>query len=285
MTHPPPAAATLSASLSEPDPTGWLGELSLDFSVRDGRTLLSRRRHRGPFTVQRPFYPEDGLPHVYLLHPPGGVVGGDRLYLNVTLAAGSRVLLTMPGATKFYRSAGAPAALRQRFTLGADSALEWLPQGNIFFPGARVRMQTDFILAPGARLIGFETLCFGRPVMEERFSEGELDTHLRITLPDAAGLMERLRVTGPELGKIGGYPLCATFFAAPADEVMLAQTRALIASAGIKAAGATRLETLLVVRALEEDNQRLQGMLHRMWAALRPGIMGRDAVAPRIWST
>lgn len=106
MTHPPPAAATLSASLSEPDPTGWLGELSLDFSVRDGRTLLSRRRHRGPFTVQRPFYPEDGLPHVYLLHPPGGVVGGDRLYLNVTLAAGSRVLLTMPGATKFYRSAG-----------------------------------------------------------------------------------------------------------------------------------------------------------------------------------
>ncbi|WP_200867819.1 hypothetical protein [Candidatus Sodalis pierantonius] len=66
---------------------------------------------------------------------------------------------------------------------------------------------------------------------------------------------------------------------------MLAQTRALIASAGIKAAGATRFETLLVVRALEEDNQRLQGMLHRMWSALRPGIMGRDAVAPRIWST
>ncbi|MFT4465590.1 MAG: hypothetical protein ACMX3H_14090 [Sodalis sp. (in: enterobacteria)] len=66
MYNPLPAAASLSASLSEPEPTGWLGELSLDFSVRDGRTLLSRRR-RGPFTVQRPFYPEDGLPHVYLL--------------------------------------------------------------------------------------------------------------------------------------------------------------------------------------------------------------------------
>lgn len=146
-------------------------------------------------------------------------------------------------------------------------------------------MQTDFTLATGARLIGFETLCFGRPVMVERFGEGELDTHLRITLPDAAGLMERLRVTGPELEKIGGYPLCTTFFAAPADEAMLAQTRALIAAAGIKAAGATLLETLLVVRTLEEDNQRLQGMLHRMWSILRPGIMGRDAVAPRIWST
>ncbi|CAK8740516.1 Urease accessory protein UreD [Sodalis praecaptivus] len=262
-----------------------MGELSLDFSVRDGRTLLSRRRHRGPFTVQRPFYPEEGLPHVYLLHPPGGVVGGDRLYLNVALAAGSRALLTMPGATKFYRSAGAQAALRQRFTLGADSALEWLPQGNIFFPGARVRMQTDFTLAPGARLIGFETLCFGRPVMEERFSEGELDTQLRITLPDAAGLMERLRVTGPDLGKIGGYPLCATFLPHRRMRRCWRKRGRSLRRPGSKAAGATRLETLLVVRALGEDNQRLQGMLHRMWAALRPGIMGRDAVAPRIWST
>ncbi|MBT9432684.1 urease accessory protein UreD [Candidatus Sodalis endolongispinus] len=280
-----PAAASLTASLSEPEPAGWVGELSLDFTLRDGRTLLSGRRHRGPFTVQRPFYPEDDLPHVYLLHPPGGVVGGDRLQLNVTLGAGSRALLTMPGATKFYRSAGAQAPLNQHFTLGADSALEWLPQGNIFFPGAMVKMQTDFYLAPGARLIGFETLCFGRPVMAERFSEGELDAQLRIGLPASAGLIERLRVTGPVLDKLGGYSLSATLFAAPANEAMLALTQAHIAAAEVAAAGATLLDELLVVRALEEDNQRLQGMLHRIWSALRPGIMGRDAVAPRIWST
>ncbi|WP_217265395.1 urease accessory protein UreD [Candidatus Sodalis sp. SoCistrobi] len=235
--------------------------------------------------MQRPFYPEDDLPHVYLLHPPGGVVGGDRLHLNVTLGAGSRALLTMPGATKFYRSAGAQAVLTQHFTLGADSALEWLPQGNIFFPGARVKMQTEFSLAPGARLIGFETLCFGRPVMAERFSEGELDARLHIGLPASAGLIERLRVTGPALDKLGGYPLSATLLAAPADEAMLALTRTHIAAAGVIAAGATLLDELLVVRALEDDNQRLQGMLHRMWSALRPGIMGRNAVAPRIWST
>lgn len=285
MSTPSPAAASLTASLSEPEPAGWVGELSLDFTLRDGRTLLRGRRHRGPFTVQRPFYPEDDLPHVYLLDPPGGVVGGDRLQLNVTLGAGSRALLTMPGATKFYRSAGAQATLNQHFTLGADSALEWLPQGNIFFPGAMVKMQTDFSLAPGARLIGFETLCFGRPVMAEGFSEGELDAQLRIGLPASAGLIERLRVTGPALDKLGGYPLSATLFAAPADEAMLALTQAHIAAAEVAAAGATLLDELLVVRALEEDNQRLQGMLHRIWSALRPGIMGRDAVAPRIWST
>lgn len=271
--------------LAVPPPAGWLGKLQLGFEQRLGRTLLTTRRHSGPYRVQRAFYPQADHPHVYLLHPPGGVVGGDRLELSVTMAAGSHALLTMPGATKFYRSAGEQARVLQRFVLGEDSILEWLPQDNIFFPGARVTIDTEFQLSPGARLLGYETLCFGRPSAGEAFNEGTLDASLRIIPPGPPGLVERLRIGAGRLEKLGGHPLSATFYAAPVDDDLLAGVRALLEDAAAPAAGATLLDSLLVVRVLDNDNQRLQRLLHRIWAYLRPAMLGLDAIAPRIWAT
>ncbi|MCU7226321.1 urease accessory protein UreD, partial [Acinetobacter bohemicus] len=82
--------------------------------------------HVGPLTVQRPFYPEDDTCHLYLLHPPGGIVGGDELTIRAALDSGCHTLITMPGASKFYRSSGAQAHLHQRLTLAERSTLEWL---------------------------------------------------------------------------------------------------------------------------------------------------------------
>jgi urease accessory protein len=266
-------------------PAGWLGQLALGFERRAGRTVLATRRHRGPFTVQRAFYPEEDYPHVYLLHPPGGVVGGDQLELSVNMGIGSHALLTMPGATKFYRSAGAQAHLTQRFILAENSILEWLPQGNIFFPGTKVVMASEFTLRPGARLLGFETLCFGRPVMDEGFELGQVNSLLRINLPHHPGLYERLRIDDGDLGKLANYPLNAIFFAAPASEAMLDAVRELLNEANSPAAGASLLDSLLVVRLLDNDNQRLQSLLQRFWLRLRPMMLGREAVIPRIWFT
>ncbi|HEY0207503.1 urease accessory protein UreD [Acerihabitans sp.] len=268
-----------------PPPAGWLGKLQLGFERRQGRTLLTTRRHSGPYRVQRAFYPEGDHPHVYLLHPPGGVVGGDRLELSVAMAADSHALLTMPGATKFYRSAGQQARVSQRFLLAENSILEWLPQDNIFFPAARVAIDTEFRLSPGARLLGFDTLCFGRPAAGEAFTEGCVDASLRIIPPDSPGLFERLRISAGRLEKLGGYPLSATFYATPATEDMLAGVRLLLDAANAPAAGASLLDSLLVARVLDNDNQRLQRLMHRIWAYLRPGMLGLEAIAPRIWST
>lgn len=264
---------------------GWLGELTLGFEQRSGRTLLTTRRHRGPLRVQRAFYPEADFPHVYLLHPPGGVVGGDRLNLSVALAPGSHALLTMPGATKFYRSGGETARLRQRFVLYKDSILEWLPQDTLFFNGANAFIKNEFILAPGARLLAFETLCFGRPAAGEVFTQGEVDASMRVYLPGADGLFERLRINSGRLEKLGGFPLSATFVASPVNELMLGDVRLLLEQCALPAAGATLMDGLLVVRALDNDNQRLQALLHRIWACLRPSMLGLEAIAPRIWAT
>ena len=264
--------------------TGWSAELMLRFVRRGTKTCIGARRHFGPLLVQRPFYPEGPPCHVYVLHPPGGVVGGDKLVLDVHLEAGSHALLTMPGATKFYRSAGATSTLDQHFHLSPDSVLEWLPQGSICFPGARVRLENRFSLAPGARLLAWETLCLGRPVMHETFSHGALDSRLHIDVPDDHGLQERLRIEGGQLQKLGGYPLQATFCAYPASEALLDQTRDLIDDVGVPA-GATLLGQLLVVRLLDHDNQRLQLTLQRIWHALRPAVVGLAPCPPRIWAT
>ncbi|TDF81871.1 urease accessory protein UreD [Pseudomonas sp. H9] len=264
--------------------TGWSAELMLRFVPRGTKTCIGARRHFGPLLVQRPFYPEGAPCHVYVLHPPGGVVGGDKLVLDVHLESGSHALLTMPGATKFYRSGGATSTLHQHFHLAADSVLEWLPQGSICFPGARVRLENRFSLEPGARLLAWETLCLGRPVMNEVFSHGAVDSRLQIDVPTSPGLCERLRISGGQLEKLGGYPLQATFCAYPATEALLEQTRALIDDLSVPAA-ATLLDELLVVRLLDHDNQRLQFNLQRIWHALRPAVVGLAPCPPRIWAT
>jgi urease accessory protein len=234
--------------------------------------------------ARRPFYPEGAPCHVYLLHPPGGVVGGDRLTLDVHLEPGSHALLTMPGATKFYRSAGPTSQLVQHFHLAEGSTLEWLPPGSICFPGARVALESRFSLAPGARLLAWETLCLGRPVMGEAFTHGALDSRLQVEVAGQIGLHERLRISGGQLEKVAGHPLQATFCAAPATAELLEQVRDLLADLP-NPAGATLLDSLLVVRLLDHDNQRLQSTLQRLWHCLRPAITGLAPCPPRIWAT
>ncbi|UVL01667.1 urease accessory protein UreD [Pseudomonas sp. B21-047] len=266
------------------DDAGWSAYLQLRFSRRDDVTRLGARRHFGPLLVQRPFYPEGAPCHVYVLHPPGGIVAGDRLELDIHLEPCSHALLTMPGASKFYRSIGPTARLAQRFHLGANSTLEWLPQDSIFFAGARASLDSRFTLAPGARLLAWETLCLGRPVMNERFDHGALDSRLHIEMPDDPGLYERLRIEGGQLDKLAGHPLLATFCATPADPALLEHVRALLDELD-NPAGATLLGSLLVIRLLDHDNQHLQHTLQRLWHVLRPAVIGLPACPPRIWAT
>lgn len=113
----------------------WLGKLHLGFSLQNGRSVLTKCRHSGPFVVQRSFYAEEDkvTPHIYLLHPAGGLVGGDQLILDVQLEADSQALLTTAGASKFYRTNGLCALQKNTFRLENNAVLEWVPQNSIFF--------------------------------------------------------------------------------------------------------------------------------------------------------
>jgi len=270
-------------------PPGWAASLELWFERRAGRTVLARQRRHGPLTVQRAFHPEAGVCHLYPLHPPGGVVGGDRLNIAVDLASGAHALLTAPGATKVYRSAGPRAELIQRLQAGEGACLEWLPQEVILFPGAKLHARTRVDLGPGARFIGWETACLGRPVIGERFVAGAADLGLEVWREGRPLLADRLRVEGSESldtpSGLRGHPVSATFLASGTSAADLSAARAGLPPAEGLLLGLTRVEDLLVARCLAPVVEPVQRTFRALWGILRPRLLGRPACPPRIWAT
>lgn len=268
--------------------TGWQAGIELGFDARNGRTRLAHRARFGPLSVQRPFYPEGDLCHVYLLHPPGGVAGGDRLDIKADAAAGSSALITTPGAGKFYRSAGPLAEQSVRLRIGEDASLEWLPQENILFPGAQVRLETRIELAPGARFIGWDMHCLGLPANDERFANGRARIGCRIERDGEPLLIEQLNLgetrdlDGP--AGLRGLPVTGTLYATCDDASLLQACRESLHDTAIEA-GVTLLDGLLVARLLAPSTALARLCFVNLWQLLRPAVVGREAIAPRIWLT
>jgi len=276
----------MNPAVAEAVREGWQASLALGFEPRAGRTALVHRRQRGPLAVQRPFYPEGETCHLYLLHPPGGVVGGDRLDIAAETAAGAHALVTTPGATKFYLSAGSTAYQTQSLRVLAGAKLEWLPQENIYFPGALAELETKVSLDAGASFVGWEIQCLGRPVIQEAFTDGRAAFRLSVMRDGKPLLLERLQVFPGNLnGAAGlrGQPVSGTFLATPASRAELERVRALLTQTTV--AAATLLEDLLVVRYLGDSTERCRKLFSSIWAAIRPSVIGREPCLPRIWST
>jgi len=273
------------------EPSGWQAELSLGFESRQSKTVLAHRRQRGPLAVQRPFYPEGEVCHAYVLHPPGGVVGGDQLTVSVDVKPGSYALLTTPGATKFYRSTGQEALQSQCFdVLGA---LEWLPQETIFFPEAKSRLNSTITLHDEASYIGWEVLCLGRPVVNERFSSGYLSANTKIYKDDKPLFIDRLLLQSErDLKGAAGFrdhPVTATLLATPAkkDTLSCARHRVDELSEAVFSghAGVTLMNGVLVARYLGDSTAEAHRLFRSIWSSIRPLVNGRAAVTPRIWNT
>src|SRR5258706_10588933 len=117
---------------------GWEAVLQLAFQRRGDRTVLARRSSFGPLAVQKALYPEGELVcHAILLHPPGGIAGGDRLEIAIDVETGAHPLLTTPGATKRYPSPATEASQSIGTSIARQAGCEWTPPENIFFNAAR----------------------------------------------------------------------------------------------------------------------------------------------------
>ncbi|HEY4957382.1 MAG TPA: urease accessory protein UreD, partial [Caldimonas sp.] len=150
---------------------GWRGSLVLDYRPSGARTIV-HDRHDGPLRVLRSLHPEPGVCHSVLVHPPGGIVGGDELAIEIALATGAHALLTTPGATRFYRSTGAAAEQSLAVAAGAGSRLEWLPLETIAYSGCEASNRMRFALAAGAEMIGWDVTALGLPASEQPFAQG-----------------------------------------------------------------------------------------------------------------
>jgi len=274
---------------------GWHAALELGFAAASGATRLARRAHRGPLVVQRPFYPEGPtVPHVYVLHPPGGVVGGDTLLVDVQVEPSAHALVTTPAATKVYRTRGPRSRQAQRLNVASGAALEWLPQETILHDGAAIDLDTKVVLEDGARFVGIETLCFGLPARGETFASGRC--RQRFELWHGAGrplLIERGRFDAEDAVHAAPWGLAgarvhglmvATPFTGPA--ALLDELRALAASAGDRASVTTVGDgRVLCFRYVGASTERARRFFQDAWIAIRPAVIGSPAVLPRIWAT
>ncbi|CAH1667099.1 Urease accessory protein UreD 2 [Hyphomicrobiales bacterium] len=294
---PPSGAARLPADLSArahyaAQPGNWLAELELWFAPGAGKTRLMRRRHVGPLVVQQPFHPEkDGTCHVYLLHPPGGVAGGDQLDLRFHLDAGARVVLTTPGATKFYRSEQGNSTQSTVIAVGAGAVCEYLPQETILFDGADARIDTKVSLAADATYVGWDFLCLGRPAARERFDTGGLSQRIEITRDGKPIWFERAGISGgsPLMQAafgLGGQPTWGTMvYAGAIGDDAAVRVRSAIGERGDGVFSVSQLEQAVVCRYLGPQAADGKSLFIEAWDVLRTLGQGKAAHRPRIWAT
>lgn len=293
----------------------WQASIELGFEPRNGRTALVGLSHQGPLRVQRPFYPEGPVCHVYLLHPPGGLVSGDQLQITARLDPGSQALITTPSAGKIYKGDRCGVAQQQTLCLQAasGSTLEWLPQETILYDGALGHSRSRVDLAADSRFIGWEIICLGRPASQIKFSHGCFLQDMAIYRDGLPLLLEKQHLqAGSPLAKqrwgLQDRPVVGNLYAVGFDrepteliEHLRQQWHDLDCSdptedsrCDMPTDGSSCGDPLLAiswrlgvltVRYLGHDTEHARHAFTCIWQTLRPALIGREAVIPRIWLT
>ncbi len=278
----------------------WHAKLNLHYAsapLADGapRTTV-QFKHDGPLRVLQSLYPEGpAVCHNVLVHPPGGIVGGDTLDISVTVDSGAHALITTPAATRFYKSMGAAGAQQVKVQLHSGARLEWLPLEAIAYNGCNAFNSAVFDLAPGAEMIGWDITALGLPHANQPFERGTLQQHIEVkgvwlerALIDAADT----RLLRSPLGLAGNLCMGTLFFATgeaikrERRELLLKVIRAVIADDPLaRTTGATAPNPrVIVVRTLAPMTEPTFALLRRVWVVLRHAAWQVDATAPRIWS-
>lgn len=273
----------------------WHASLQLDYTLEGTRTV-ARHAHNGPLRILQSLYPEgDAVCHNVLVHPPGGLVGGDTLDISATVGPGAHGLVTTPGATRFYRSTGERALQRTHLTLAEGARLEWLPLEALCYNACNAENHLTLNLAPGAECMGWDVTALGLPHAGQPFETGRFVQHIEAPgrwlergVIDAADH----RLLESPLGLAGQRCMASLFFVVgtPLErarrDTALDAARAVMDAHALKAsAGATSPNgQVLVVRALAPQVEPAMQLLRQVRAAWRAALWQLCAEPPRIWS-
>jgi urease accessory protein len=176
---------------------GRTGKLRIEYARRDSQTIIARSHCTSPWHLFPPIYLDDsGAAYTLLVNPSGGLAGGDRVAIEMTLAARSHVIVSAPSANRVYRSPSEDLKSVQtiRLVVGAGAILEWVPEHTIPFAGSRFRQAIHVRLAPGATVILWDAMASGRIARGERWAFASLENDLTITTAPGGSLKERCRL-------------------------------------------------------------------------------------------
>jgi urease accessory protein len=278
----------------------WLARLELDYrhhpvcheaTNQSGRTSL-QFEHDGPLRVLQSLYPEGpGVCHNVLVHPPGGLVGGDTLDIQVSVGANAHAFISTPGATRFYKTATEWATQNTRITLAEDARLEWFPLEALAYPGCKGRNLVQLDLASGAQCMGWDITALGLPASGQAFNHGVLEQQLHWAghwLERSTIDAEDVRLLQSPVG-LNGQRGMGTFWLASGTPWAAGQLAQMLEAVQNRlpnnmAIGATCPNPqLLVVRALAPMTEPVLHAFQSVWDTLRPLAWGLSPQRPRIW--
>jgi len=273
----------------------WHAALSLDYLNEDQRTV-ARYLHSGPLRILKSLYPEgDAICHNVLVHPPGGLVGGDTLEITVSVGAGSHGLVTTPGATRFYRSEAGLATQQVHARVEDSARLEWLPLEAIAYNQCDALNRAVFDLAPGAELMTWDITALGLPATELPFVQGTFRQHLEIPgvwLERGTLRGEDTRLLNSPLGLACQRCIATLVFASgsPLSPARLAHglevAREVLEGHELRwQAGVTSPNPqVMVLRVLAPVTEPAVQLLKQVWVAWRRAMWQMSGTAPRLWN-
>ena len=273
----------------------WRADLKLDYTLESQRTV-ARYLHQGPLRILQSLYPEgDQICHNVLVHPPGGLVGGDTLDIQVNVAEGAHALVSTPSATRFYKSGGQAALQQVTATLAPGARLEWLPLEAIAYNDCEATNRAIFNLAPSSELMAWDVTALGLPSSDMAFTKGHFQQHLEIP----GVWLERGNLRGDDtrwlnspLGLAGQKCLASLVFASGHNIEPQRAAQALEAAREVLEAHPLRLQAgvtcahpqVIVLRVMSPLVEPSMDLLKQVWAVWRHTLWALPSTPPRIWS-
>lgn len=273
----------------------WHAQLDLNYEIRDTRCVATHT-HTGPLRILQTLYPEgDAIAHNVLVHPPGGLVGGDTLDLKVHGGSGTHGLITTPGATRFYRSEGPLALQRTHLQLDAGARLEWLPLEALCYDGCHAENHLTMALQPGAELLGWDITALGLPQAQLPFVNGSFSQHIEVPghwLERATLDAQDTRLLDGPTGLAGHRCLASLFWVtgsvlerARKDDALELARSAIAESLLAGSAAATSPNAhVVVVRVLSPLVEPCMQLLKQVRGLWREQLWGLSPSGPRIWN-
>jgi urease accessory protein len=222
-------------------------------------------------------------PEVVILNTAGGLTGGDRLDLDVTLESATRATVTTQTAERAYRSVTGAAGVAVRFHVGQGGHLVWLPQETILYDGAALSRRTDIALDRGATALFCEMIVLGRAAHGETLADIALDDLRRVTRDGRPVLVEPLRIDAGTLARgtsaaifHGARGIATVALVAPGAEAAVDAVRAALPD-GARAA-VSGWDGKCVVRVLAPGAQDLRRAVAAVAMVLKRGPL------PRVWA-
>ena len=273
----------------------WRAELSLDY-LNENHRSVARYVHKGPLRILKSLYPEgDAVCHNVLVHPPGGLVGGDTLDMTVTVGSGAHGLVTTPGATRFYKSDAGLATQQLKARVEDGARLEWLPLEAIAYNQCDALNRAVFDLSPSGEMMAWDITALGLPAAGMPFVQGTFRQHLEIKgawLERGTLRASDTRLINSPLGLAGHKCMATLVFASGSAmasarlERGLASARERVEAHGLRLqAGVTSPHPqIMVARVLAPVTEHAIQLLKQIWAVWRHDMWKLGSTPPRLWN-